>query len=105
MSIIYGIDTSKPVTPFNARDCLITCFTSAHGGAAQLSESDDVKNQYIENIVKKFFIEVGGDFDHPTKESLIKVLEKLKEFSLNFRSAELVEQHVQEIMTLINLIP
>jgi hypothetical protein len=48
------------------------------------------------------FDDVNGDFNNPTKESLINVVEKCKEFACLFRDNTIIEKHSNEIMTLIN---
>ncbi|MFH1770144.1 MAG: hypothetical protein ABH828_01165 [archaeon] len=106
---IYGVDLSKPVTPMMVRDALIECFLNAHG-----SILDDMKDQYkdskefnqikeidIKMTIKKFFKDVGGDFDNPTKESILKVMGKLQEFSANFRKPKIIERHAGQMMLLV----
>lgn len=50
----------------------------------------------------KFFDKTGGDFNHPTKETIVKVLGELAEFSKNFRDQEVVKKHYQEIKELVD---
>ena len=47
------------------------------------------------------FDEVGGDFDNPTKKSLIEVVNQLKDYSKLFRDQRIIEKHAREIMNLI----
>jgi len=44
------------------------------------------------------------DFDHPTKEGILKVLTELQKFSQNFRDPKVIEEHVMEIMKLVEVI-
>jgi uncharacterized protein YpuA (DUF1002 family) len=53
-------------------------------------------------IIAKMFEKTGGDFDHPTKESLVKALDGLAEFSKNFRNQEVVDKHYNEIKELVD---
>ncbi|OGM94287.1 hypothetical protein A2524_01280 [Candidatus Wolfebacteria bacterium RIFOXYD12_FULL_48_21] len=105
MAIIYGIDTEQPVMPLMVRDALIECFYEAHcqdTGLDMPNESTD--RSYCSALVKKAFAESGGNFDNPTKEDLMRVMEKLVEFSKNFRDPSLVQKHAKEIQQLLDLI-
>lgn len=72
--------------------------------AEDLSPEDleKAKRDYIKASISKFFQEVRGDYDNPTKDSILKVLEKLKAFSVHFRKPKSVEKHYNEIMRLVN---
>jgi hypothetical protein len=111
MPEIYGVDTEKMVTPTAVRDAIIRCFVVAHkeilddmkdfGDFRSEKEFMEMKELNVELMIKKLFDDVGGDFDKPTKESLIKVCDKLAEFSKNFRKPEIIRKHYGEIMQLI----
>ena len=107
MPILYGVDTSKPVTPEMVRDAIVECFYQAHctdsGIATILSENEN--KSYCREIVKKGFSEVGMSYDQPTKEALLKVVGYLVEFSKNFRDPSIVLAHKESIMQLINALP
>lgn len=112
MAIIYGVDTTKPITPGDVRDAIVECFFLAHKEALEdmgeyaesllPEELEEAKRDYIKQLVRKFFQEVNGDYDKPTKESILRVLEKLKEFAAHFRKPEVIEKHYNEIMRLVN---
>ncbi len=112
MAIIYGVDTSKPITPRDVRDAIVECFFLAHketledmGDYAEDLSPEDLekaKRDYIKISIRKFFQEVQGDYDNPTKDSILKVLEKLKTFAAHFRKPEVIEKHYNEIIRLVN---
>lgn len=114
MTIIYGVDTDKPVSPADVRDAIIECFTQAHSEALDdlRNYADDISDDELEQIkrinvrqmIRNFFKESGGNFDNPDKESIMKVLEKLKIFAANFRNPELIARHYSEIITLVSLL-
>ena len=52
--------------------------------------------------IKKYFVDVGGDFENPTKESIVLVIGKLKNFAKNFRNPKIIAKHAGEIMILAN---
>lgn len=102
MANIYGVDTDSEVTPGKVRDAITVCFNEAHCADAGIAESEmPVKKQYCEQIVKKAFADSGGDFENPTKESILAALEELKKFAANFRDQSIIQKHYQEIMKLM----
>lgn len=105
MSIVYGVDTSKPITPLQVRDAIIECFTKANCKDKKLAgetiDEASVKNQCYD-IVKKGIEEVHGDFNNPTKNILIKTVYYLASFVQDFGEKEMIEKHKKEIMELIN---
>jgi len=108
-SIIYNVDISKDVTPIMVRDAIIKCFTQAQQEVTESMkvisglESEEAEKISVDSLIENAFEEAGGDFNNPTKESLIKVIMKLKEFAADaFRDAEIIEKHTGEIMQLIN---
>ncbi len=106
MAIIYSVDTTKPVTPEIARDALVQCFSEAHCMDAGLGEapSDQNKN-YCKEIIRQAFADTEGDFDQPTKQSLVRAITQLVTFSRAFRKPEIIEKHKVAIMTLVELLP
>lgn len=111
---VYGIDMhAEIITPEQVRDAIVQCFLAAHTEILKEFKSyenmpeeefEKIKMMDVTALIKNFFYEVGGDFDHPTKESLFKVIDKLSNFSLKFRSPEEVNRHYQELAALINKI-
>lgn len=100
----YIIDNTN-LTSLIVRDKMVDCFFDAHclDAGIDLKESEEnINREYCRSIIKKAFFDVNGDFDKPDKESLKKVVEKLKEFSINFRDQDLVNKHAKEISTLID---
>jgi hypothetical protein len=111
MTIIYGIDTEKPVSPKDVRDAIVECFTQAHSEALadlesynkELTKADfeQMKRMNIRQMVRNYFEEVGGDYDSPTKDSIMSVIGKLKEFAEHFRDKDMIEKHFNEIKMLL----
>lgn len=110
MTIIYGVDTDKKVRPADVRDAIVECFTQAHSEALEdlknyssglsVVEFEQLKRINVRQMVRNFFHETNGDYDHPTPESIDMVIEKLKEFAINFRDKEVVKKHFEEIQIL-----
>ena len=110
--LIYGVDPSKTVTPVMVRDAIVDCFIQAHKEVLEEmreyhefkseEEFEGMKRMDIKLLIKSKFESVGSDFDHPTKESIIGVMDKLADLSINFRKPEIVKKHYGEIMHLVN---
>ncbi len=83
------------------RDALVNCFYEAHCADTELVQDEITGREYCLAIIKKDFDELGVDFDNPTKEGIFKVINKLAEFSKNFRSQEVINKHKQEIINLL----
>jgi len=111
-NLIYGVDPSKPVTPAMVRDAIVDCFVEAHKETLEEMKSyhdfkseeefEEMKMINIKMLIKSKFEEVGASFDSPTKESIIGVMDKLADLSINFRNQEVVKKHYGEIMVLVN---
>jgi hypothetical protein len=112
MSIVYGVDTQKLVFATDVRDAIVNCFVIAHNeilddlknyvGQISDEEFDNIKRLNTTQLIRNMFEEVNGNFEEPNKETIMRVLEKLKEFSVHFRKPEIIEKHYSEIMTLVN---
>lgn len=101
-TLIYGVDTDKPIHADMVRDAISLCFFEAHCIDAGIEEENkEINKVYCREIVKKAFSDSGGDFDHPTKSSILHALEKLAEFSRNFRDPSVIQKHMDEIMVLV----
>jgi hypothetical protein len=108
---IYGVDLSKKITPIMVRDAIINCFVQAHSEVLEMmkeciefkseQEFEEMKLMNVKFLVESKFDEVGGNFDNPTKEEIMKVLDKLAEFGKKFRKTRIVEKHYGEIMRLV----
>ncbi|OGG01765.1 hypothetical protein A2Z33_00295 [Candidatus Gottesmanbacteria bacterium RBG_16_52_11] len=114
MAIIYGIDSDKPVSCEDVRDAIVECFTQAHQKEledlrqyAHLSDNEfeQLKRVNVRQMVRQYFLDSGGDYDRPTKQSLIGVIDKLKTFAWNFRSPEIIARQYGEIMQLVERLP
>lgn len=100
---IYGIAIDEEVTPVMVRDAIIECFWQAHCADSEIAPKEkEINRQYCKSIVEKAFSDTGGDFKNPTKESILKGLENLAEFSKNFRDPSIIQKHYEGIMKLVN---
>ena len=101
--IIYGIDFSDSVTPMKIRDAIVKCFYQAHCTETGINPGDQEANQeYCKSTVENIFRQNGDDFDNPDKESLMRAIVGLADFSKNFRPDEIVEEHYGNIKNLID---
>jgi hypothetical protein len=102
MAIIYGIDTDRPITALMVRDALVECFYEAHCQDTGFDSPDENSNRsYCAALVKKAFADSGSNFEHPTKEDIIRAMGQLMEFAKNFRDPSIVQAHAKEIQLLL----
>ena len=108
---IYGIKLEDDITPNMVRDAIVQCFFEADIEVLKelfmKSDFDSIEDKnigkkHVEIVIKKMFNDVKGDFNNPTKESLINVVNKCKKFAGLFRDKDTIEKHANEIMMLIN---
>ena len=108
--MIYGVDLNEKITPVKVRDAIIECFTQAQQELIESMKeisgvnSEKAKKMNVDLIIENAFEGVGGDFNNPTKESLIKVVMILRDYAKSdaFRNPEIIKKHAGEIMQLIN---
>lgn len=99
---IYGIDLDQEITSLMARDALTECFLEAHCADAGLGTDDpEISKEYIKNTVKKAFTDSKGDFENPTKQSILNAMGKLQEFAANFRDQSIIQKHAGEMMKIV----
>ena len=112
MTLVYGVDLEKKVTPKLVRGAIIECFYQAHQKVLEDmytifrkgkidDENSEIGRKYVQETIANYFIKVNGDFNKPTKESILAVMNELKTFSIGFRSLEVIEKHYGEIMKLV----
>ena len=108
---IYGINPEEDINPYMVRDAILQCFYEAdlevmkklfQKSDFESNDDEEIGKKHVEIVIKKMFEDVNGDFHNPTKESLINVVDKCKEFAGLFRDKETIKKHANEIMTLIN---
>lgn len=109
---LYGVDLSEDVTPVMARNAMVKCFMQAHCEVmAEMkeyhkfgSEEEFTKMEQMNviAIIKSIFAELGADFDQPTKEDLLKAIDKLTEYAANFRSPEIIKKHYDEMVLILS---
>ena len=108
---IYGINPEDDINPCMVRDAIVQCFYEADievlkklflKSDFESEKDEEIGKKHVIVVIKKMFDDVDGDFDNPTKESLINVVEKCKEFAGMFRDKEIIEKHAAEIMSLID---
>lgn len=110
---IYGVDLEKPINPQDVRDALEECFLKAHSeilketmtGDLPANEQRSLERLNVRQMIRNYFQDVDGDYDKPTKETILGVIENMKVFAKNFRQEELIEKHAGQIMELVNRLP
>ncbi|MFH1236800.1 MAG: hypothetical protein V1648_00130 [Candidatus Aenigmatarchaeota archaeon] len=108
---IYGVDIDKKITPLMVRDAILKCFIAAHKEILDLMDefaewkNDEEREKYrkmqVELIIKNTFNDSKVDYDNPTKEGLIMVINNLAKYASMFRKPDVIKKHYNEIMMLI----
>lgn len=104
MAKIFGVDIEKAFSPLEVRDAIVKCFADAE--ACDLTGNVDAKAseaemKISEEKIRRIFDELGEDYDKPTKESLIRLIERLRKHAIIFRDKEMVARHFSAITELI----
>jgi len=113
MAVIYGVDTQKPYSASDVRDAIVECFTQAHdevlkeelkdsGRGLDSEEFYQIKKLNVQQLIRQYFKEVGGDYEKPTKESLVPVCDKLAELASHYRDPKIIIKHYSEIIQLVH---
>jgi hypothetical protein len=111
-NIIYGVDITKKVTPVMVRDAIIQCYYEAHCNVLELAKDafyeppkdtfEEMKKSHVKELIENIICETGGDFDNPSKDCLIQVLNHLQKIASTYREPETINKHVNEINQLID---
>ena len=111
-NIIYGVDINKKVTPVMVRDAIIQCYYEAHCNVLELAKDafyeppkdkfEEMKKSHIKELIENFICDAGGDVDNPSKNCLIKVLNRLEKIASTYRETKVIKKHVSEINQLID---
>jgi uncharacterized protein len=87
------------LTPSKVLTELIDCFYEAHCQELDLTNQDkELDRAYCESLVKRAFTETEGDYENPTKATIINAMDWLAKFSKNFRDEELIESNYQKML-------
>ena len=110
--VIFGVRLDSNITPILVRDAIINCYLKADDEVLEEIfnirefETDEqkqkLKEDHVRVIIKKVFYDADGDFDNPTKETLIDVINGLRDFASHFRDKETIEENYNMIMKLID---
>lgn len=114
-NVLYGVDLDGEITPIMVRDAIIVCFKEAHKEILDLMdeyvswESEEERDRFrdleIELLIKNAFKDANGNYDNPTKEDLINVINHLAELASKFRGPEIIRKHYAEIKQMIDKLP
>lgn len=111
-NLLYGVDlnSDEPITPLMVRDALSLCLYVAQCQDSTLGAGGGEKNgetmsrEDCRDIVKKAFADCGGDFENPTKESILCAMKELRELAKSFREPAVINEHASKVMQLVEKI-
>lgn len=102
------------ITPIEARDALITMmyqelkrFLDKEDDFYVMKNQDQLnamKRREVNSLVESAFEKIGADFRHPTKESMMQVIEELKKNGTRFIPKEKSEQAAKKAAAIISKI-
>ncbi len=103
---------SALLTPLQVRNMVVQNFLESQGEIfrrtyrrLQIEKSQESLNKSVEAAVRLAFREVRGDFDNPTKQKLIEVLQLLSIKASNWGTpAETVKANREKFMALLQTI-
>jgi hypothetical protein len=100
------------LNPKKVRDLIIKCFYEAQRETIvtakhllQLPSSDEDIHESVTLTIKSAFSDVGGDFEKPTKEDLVRVIEILASKAYSWGTPEeIIEYHKGQIQKALSLL-
>ncbi|RMD59682.1 hypothetical protein D6821_00660 [Candidatus Parcubacteria bacterium] len=114
INCLFGVKISNPPTPQEIKEAIVQCFLQAHQKqlkalkefSPQLTAAEEktLKRTTIETLLKKLSEQDGNDFDKPTKQGLLQLLDRLKNYASYFRDKKIIERHYQQIKQLVDLL-
>lgn len=110
---VFGVYLDQEYTAQDVRDAMLKCFVQANGESIAKSMNIELPNDEAErsaklnSLTEKFlrqaFLETDGNYDEPTKQSIVSALNKLKEYAKQQgHSQDMIQNHVNQIMKLID---
>ncbi|MCE5203071.1 MAG: hypothetical protein ABFC80_00940 [Coriobacteriales bacterium] len=93
------------LSALEARDIMFECCYTLHGPHFELTKSslgirsDEQRvKQSVKGMLRLAFKRVDGDYDRPTRDHLLKVIEVMSEQSLSWGTPEdVVDRHMNEL--------
>ncbi len=99
------------LTPEKARDIIVRCFFEAQKEALHSENNEFNKKDYgqihdkVVSIIWVAFTDVGGDFEKPTKEILIKVVNRLADMANSWDTPDdIIEHHKSQIARMLSML-
>lgn len=92
-----------------ARDIVVDCFHTMHGphfeqtkSALGISAEDHRVRQSVKGMIRLAFKSVHGNYDSPTRDDLLKVVDYLNEKSRSWGTpADVIARHEQQLVRVI----
>ncbi len=105
-------DISNPTTQ-KVRSLMVDCFfeaqkaTMVQAGQAIGTETDEESlRSNVEGVIRMAFKEIGGDFNDPTKEDFVNILDVLsRKASAWGTPKDIIEHHRETMSEIIELLP
>jgi hypothetical protein len=102
---------AEKVTPKFVRDELLTCLESANREFSKILNqpvTDDVLKQQVKQFVQSIFTSCGGNFENPSRESILLAITQCKanaEKMMGPQGVGIIRDHYDEMIKLVNKLP
>ena len=94
-------ENKENLTIIEARQALVDCFTIEPCHIIGQTTGKEI-NKSIENLLRQTFKKVGGNYDKPTKEDIIKVMDELKIIAKQFTDQDVIENNYKLMLGILN---
>lgn len=97
------------LTPLKARELIVKCFFTAQKEIFENARKkkgipftdEDIKTT-VTAAIRSVFVQIGADFDNPTEESLLKVVETLTVYAKSWRTPQdIIDHHKTQIKKIL----
>lgn len=101
----------EKVTPKFVRDELLICFESANREFSKILNqpvTDGALKQQVKQFVQSVFSSCGGNFENPTRESILLAITQCKtsaEKMMGPQGSGIIRAHYDEMIKLVNKLP
>ena len=101
------------ISPERARDIVLECFATVHGphyaatkAHIGVSVDEATIRRSVKGTLRIAFKNAGGDFEHPDRDMLERVVRYLRDKSLSWGTpAHVVEKHQRDIARVLMRVP
>ncbi len=95
----------KPATVENVKKALIECYVSVQKQAYGGKLPEEITEDFLVNQLKCVFHSKGVDFDNPSKQDLLRIINELRGTLCCIAGEEKANEHYEKMKKLIERLP